>query len=92
LKIADNPQASKFAEETMNTCQALGAKLKELEIKRKNGEITLKEFYQGLLNIIVELKELLVEEQITEKEAMKQVPLILVFIHTQIQDLFQRGG
>jgi len=76
----------------MNTCQALGAKLKELEIKRKNGEITLKEFYQGLLNIIVELKELLVEEQITEKEAMKQVPLILVFIHTQIQDLFQRGG
>ena len=76
----------------MTNSQTLQKQLKDLEDRRKRGELSLAEFYKGLLNLIVELKEYLIKEEMTEKQIIKQIPLILVFLHSQIQDLIQRGN
>jgi len=65
--------------------------LKELEEKRKKGEISVREFYKGLLDILAELKDYLVKEDIDEKQIKKQIPLILAFIKSQISEMEMRG-
>ncbi len=66
--------------------------LKELEQKRKNREISALEFYRGLLEILGHLKEKLVQENISEENIRKQIPLLLTFIKAQIKNLENRGG
>ncbi len=66
--------------------------LKELEEKRKKREISAKEFYHGLLNILGELKNVLVDEDISEEQVKKQIPLLLAFLKSQISELEMRGG
>ena len=65
--------------------------LRDLENKRKNGEITPREFYVGLLNLLAELKDVLIKENISEQEVKKQIPLLLAFIKSQIKELELRG-
>ena len=65
--------------------------LRELEAKRKNGEISAKEFYQGLLEILGHLKDFLVREDINEQQIKKQIPLLLAFIKSQISEMEMRG-
>ncbi len=65
--------------------------LKELENKRKNGEISAREFYRGLLEILAELKDVLVKEDISDQQVKKQIPLLLAFIKSQIGELEMRG-
>jgi len=65
--------------------------LKALEDKRKNGEITPREFYKGLLNLLVELKDVLIKEDISDQQIKKQIPLLLAFIKSQIGELEARG-
>ena len=65
--------------------------LRELEAKRKNGEISAREFYQGLLEILGHLKDFLVREDISEEQIKKQIPLLLAFIKSQISEMEMRG-
>ena len=70
-------------------------KLKQLETKRKSGEIGPKEFYAGLLDLLDELKDALIKEvreDMTEAEVKMQIPLLLTFIKSQVKKLESRGG
>ena len=50
-------------------------KLKQLETKRKNGEISPKEFYKGLLELLKDLEEVLIREDISDADVKLQIPL-----------------
>jgi hypothetical protein len=63
-----------------------------LELKRKNREISAKEFYAGLLNLLQELMEVLDKEEISEDSIRKQIPLLLTFIKAQIKNLGDRNS
>ena len=65
--------------------------LKDLETKRKNGEITAREFYKALLELLADLKDVLAHENIDEKQIRRQIPLLLAFIKSQISELHDRG-
>ena len=67
-------------------------KLKQLETKRKNGEISSKEFYKGLLEVLRDLEEILIKENISEADVKMQIPLLLTFIKSQLKKLEARGG
>ena len=69
----------------------LQQKLKELEQKRKNGEISAKEFYNGLLQLVTELIDVLEKEDINEQNIRRQIPLLLTFLKAQIKNLQNRG-
>ena len=69
----------------------LQQKLKELEQKRKNGEISAKEFYKGLLQLVTELIDVLEKEDINEQNIRRQIPLLLTFLKAQIKNLQNRG-
>ncbi len=66
-------------------------RLKEAEQKRKNGEISASEFYKILLDILADLKDVLINENINETQVRKQIPLLLAFIKSQISELEMRG-
>ncbi|NPB06227.1 MAG: hypothetical protein GXO03_01345 [Aquificae bacterium] len=66
--------------------------LKELEEKKKAGQISTKEFYFGLLDVIKLLEEELHKENLTEEQLKRQIPFILTFIKTQIRELKARGN
>jgi hypothetical protein len=71
--------------------QKLSTELKELELKRKNKEISAKEFYAGLLNLLQNLVNALEEEDIDENQIRSQIPLLLTFIKSQIKNMAARG-
>jgi hypothetical protein len=75
----------------MKDSEMLLKHLKELEERRKRREISAKEFYHGLLNILTELKDVLLAENIAEEQVKKQIPLLLAFIKSQISELEMRG-
>jgi len=76
----------------MANAQALTEKLKELELKRKNREISAKEFYTALLNLLQDLMDVLDKEEISEASIRKQIPLLLTFIKAQIKNLGDRNS
>ncbi len=69
----------------------LKEKLVELEQKRKSGEINTAKFYKGLLELVKTLIDELKEEQINDAQVKKQIPLILLFIKSQIKEMEGRG-
>ena len=71
--------------------QRLTEILKDLETKRKNGEISAREFYKALLELLADLKDVLVHENINEAQIKRQIPLLLAFIKSQIMELEGRG-
>ena len=77
--------------EEMKDSEKLMQELKELEEKRKNGELTVREFYRRLLDLLAELKDVLAHENIDEANIKKQIPLLLAFIKSQIHELELRG-
>ncbi len=76
----------------MLSSQKLYDTLHRLENERKNGSLSLREFYKGLLELLSNLKEALIAEDINEKQIKKQIPLLLTFLEMQIEDLNKRGG
>ncbi len=66
--------------------------LEALKRQRKEGYIDLLTYYKGLLNVLAELVQNLKEEGISEAEAKKQIPLVLVFVEEQIEKLAGREG
>ncbi len=75
----------------MKDSALLAQHLKELEEKRKRGEISAAEFYKGLLGLLAELQDKLVHENITEAQIKKQIPLLLAFLKSQISEMEARG-
>ena len=70
-------------------------RLRELEAlkeQRKQGGLDMLGYYKGLLRITADLIQNLRDENISESEAQKQIPLILVFLEEQIAKLAGRGG
>ncbi len=70
-------------------------RLRELEAlkeQRKQGGLDVLGYYKGLLRITADLIQNLRDENISESEAKKQIPLILVFLEEQIAKLAGRGG
>ncbi len=70
-------------------------RLRELEAlkeQRKQGSLDTLGYYKGLLRITADLIQNLRDESISETEAKKQIPLILVFLEEQIAKLAGRGG
>ena len=70
----------------------LSERIKELELKRKNREITAKEFYLELLQIVEELTSTLKGETIEDNQIRKQIPLLLTFLKAQIKSLEMRNS
>jgi len=67
------------------------AELSHLKEQRKNGEIGIIEYYKGLLKTSASLLQNLWDEDITEEEAKKQIPLLLICLEGQIEKLASRG-
>ena len=72
--------------------QGLANELQSLKKARKEGDISLKDFYKSLLHLLAELTEELEEEQINDSDIKKQIPLILAFLEDQISNYKERGG
>ncbi len=75
----------------MSRSEEMMKKLTELNMKRKNGEISAREYYNSLVDLLVELGQSFQEENITEEDIKKQIPLLKVFITEQIKKMSQRG-
>ncbi len=68
------------------------SELNALKERRKNGELDVTAYYKGLLGILAATVQNLSDEDISEAEAKKQIPLVLVFLEEQIGKLAGRGG
>jgi len=75
----------------MSRSEEMMEKLNELNTKRKNREISAKEYYKGLMALLVELGQSLQEEDISEEDVKKQIPLLKVFISEQLKKMSARG-
>jgi len=69
----------------------MGNKLKELNEKRKRGELSAREYYAGLMELLIELANSLKEEEISDADVKRQIPLLKVFISEQIKKMEGRG-
>ncbi len=71
----------------------LAAAVRQLKIQRKEGEIDLKTYYQGLLQVVSELARSLADEvpAMSDEDIADQVPLILLFLEEQIRKFADRS-
>ena len=76
----------------MRRSEELMERLKELNEKRKNGELSAREYYKGLMALLVELANALQDENISDEDVKKQIPLLKVFISEQIKKMAGRGN
>jgi hypothetical protein len=75
----------------MSRSEEMMEKLNELNAKRKNGEISARDYYKGLMALLVELGQSLQQEEISEEDVKKQIPLLKMFITEQIKKMGARG-
>ncbi len=75
----------------MKNANQLCDDFKKLRDKRKNFEINEITYYKELLNLLRELIDTLKEENISDSNIKKQIPLIVLFISEQIDKLTKRG-
>ena len=74
----------------METSQELNRAFQELKQRRKNGELSEKEYYSELLKLAKRVIDTLEEENISCDDVKKQIPLIALFISDQIDKLSKR--
>jgi len=74
----------------MSVSSDLNKVLKELKEKRKQGQLTAREFYLELLKLVIDLVHQLQVENITDQQVKKQIPLILAFLESQISEMERR--
>jgi NTP pyrophosphatase (non-canonical NTP hydrolase) len=75
----------------MKRSEELMERLKELNAKRKSGELSARDYYRGLMDLLMELANALKEEDISDEDVKKQIPLLKVFISEQIKKMSGRG-
>jgi len=63
----------------------LGQILRELKERRKQGQLTAREFYLELLKLVINLMHQLQVENINDRQVKKQIPLILAFLESQLR-------
>ncbi len=68
------------------------AQLEALKAQRKEGTIDTIPYYKALLEILADTVQNLRDEDINERDAKTQIPLILLFLDEQIAKLSGRGG
>ncbi len=66
--------------------------VERLKAMRKQGEITVMDFYRELLGVAIKMAEELQLENISEDEVKKQIPLVLTFIEDQLKKMRDRGS
>ena len=66
--------------------------VERLKTMRKQGEITVMDFYRKLLGVAMKMAEELQLENISEEEVKKQIPLVLTFIEDQLKKMRDRGS
>ncbi len=71
--------------------EGLKAKLNNLKAQRKEGKLSLREFYKELVTLAITLSNELLDEDIKEEDIKKQVPLVLAFLEDQISKMEGRG-
>ena len=73
----------------MITSEQLHQKLLQLEVKRKSGELNMREFYRELLKLAFSLKEFLLNEvdRLEPSELKRQIPIVLVFLEEIIAEM-----
>jgi hypothetical protein len=76
----------------MKRSEELMERLKELNEKRKSGELSAREYYKGLMALLMDLANALQEENISDEDVKKQIPLLKVFITEQIKKMSGRGN
>jgi hypothetical protein len=76
----------------MTNSQELTIKLKDLKSQRKCGQISEKEYYKGLLELMKVLIDKLEDEDISSKDIRSQIPLIVLFITDQISEMEGRDN
>jgi len=76
----------------MRRSEELMERLKELNAKRKSGELSARDYYKGLMALLMELANALQEENISDEDVKKQIPLLKVFITEQIKKMAGRGN
>ena len=71
----------------------LAVEVRQLKAQRKEGDIDLKTYYQGLLRVVSELAKSLADEvpHMPDEEVIAQVPLILLFLEEQIRKFADRS-
>ncbi len=74
----------------MESSKELYNSFQELKLKRKNGEISEREYYIALLELVKRLIDTLEKENISDSDVKKQIPLIVLFISEQIDKLAAR--
>jgi hypothetical protein len=52
----------------------------ELKEKRKKGEISLRDFYHGLIDVVVRQAQYLYDHDIDEREIRKIIPMFMAFL------------
>ncbi len=72
--------------------QALTQQLKALKDKRKSGELDQRSFYQEILSLTIKMLQELKEENISDENVKKQIPLMLVFLEEQLSKMRDRGS
>ena len=70
----------------IQTNEELTSKVKSLKEQRKNGDLSLKEYYRELLVVLQNLAESLIDEQdhLDESQIRPQIPLMVVLLDDQI--------
>ncbi|WP_457755427.1 hypothetical protein [Thermovibrio ammonificans] len=76
----------------MSVSDTMKDKLEKLNRKRKSGELSSREYYKGLMLLLVELADALQEEDISELEVKRQIPVLKVFITEQLKKMKSRGN
>ncbi|ADU97587.1 hypothetical protein [Thermovibrio ammonificans] len=76
----------------MSVSDTMKDKLEKLNRKRKSGELSSREYYKGLMLLLVELADALQEEDISELEVKRQIPVLKVFITEQLKKMKGRGN
>ncbi len=75
------------------TATQLAAELRNLKAQRRDGDLSLGDYYSALLHMVGELAESLTEEvhAMSEEEIAMQVPLVLLFVEEQVRKFGTRS-
>ncbi len=71
---------------TIKSNEELASKIKSLKAQRKNGDLSLKDYYRELLVVLQNLAESLIDEQegLEDSQIRPQIPLMVVLLDDQI--------
>ncbi len=71
----------------IQTAEEMVAHIQALKEQRKSGELSVKEYYLGLLSVLKDLSDTLADEaeRMEEGALRKQIPLLVVLLEDQIR-------